>query len=112
MHNLLSCALLVAMLFATGSCKKKNLSSVDDCFPDTSTVRTVLNAEATIQLLNGEYFIIEKNTIDTRLYPCNLAQEFRIDKLPVIVTGEVKNTIRSGVGPCCTDHFVILKISK
>jgi hypothetical protein len=91
------------------SCKKDK-EKTNNCFSDASATRTILNKQATIQLLNNEFYIIEKGTIDTKLLPCSLSDEFKINNLPVTVTGEVKNTIPTGV--CCTENFVVNKIEK
>lgn len=104
---ILSFALLLVFL----SCKKNSTAPVD-CFPNTATVRTITDKPATVKLTNGQYFLVEQGTIDTKLSPCNLSQDFQVDDLQVIISGEVKSTIRSGVGPCCTDNFVIGKITK
>lgn len=91
------------------SCKKSK-EKTSNCFSDIPTTRTILDKQATIQLLNNEFYIIENGTIDTKLLPCSLANEFKINNLPVTITGEVKNTIPTGV--CCTENFVITKIEK
>jgi hypothetical protein len=91
------------------SCKKDK-EKTTNCFSDTPTTRSILNKQATIQLLNNEWYIIEKGIIDTRLLPCSLADEFKINNLPVTITGEVKNTIPTGI--CCTENFVVNKIEK
>ncbi len=91
------------------SCKKDK-ETINNCFSDAPTTRTILDKQATIQLLNNEFYIIEKGTIDTRLLPCSLADEFRINNLSVTITGEVKNTVPTGV--CCTENFVVNKIEK
>jgi hypothetical protein len=99
--------ILLLLIFL--SCKKDK-EKITNCFSDTPTTRSILNKKATIQLLNNEWYIIEKGIIDTRLLPCSLDDEFKIDNLPVTITGEVKNTIPTGV--CCTENFVVNKIEK
>jgi hypothetical protein len=104
-HYCAAFLLVIAFL----SCKKdKETEAI--CFSDIATSRTILNKQATIQFLNNEFYIIEKGTIDTRLLPCSLADEFKINNLSVIITGEVKNTIPTGA--CCTENFVVNKIVK
>jgi hypothetical protein len=104
-HYFISILLTITFL----SCKKDK-ETTSNCFSGIPTNRTILNKQATIQLINNEFYIIEKGTIDTRLLPCSLADEFKINNLPVTITGEVKNTIPTGV--CCTENFVVNKIEK
>lgn len=93
------------------SCKKNNSSTVD-CFPNDITTRQITNKQATIKLTNGQFYIVEQGTIDTKLNPCNLTQEFRVDNLQVTISGDVKATVQGGPAPCCTDNFVIVKITR
>ena len=103
---------LVLAPFFICSCKKDKANS-NDCFPNVTTTRTILNKPATIKLQpGGVFYIVEQGTIDTKLNPCNLTTEFKVDNLQVTITGEVKATIQGGPGPCCTDDFYITKISK
>ncbi len=100
-------SILLTIIFF--SCKKEK-DATSNCFSDIATSRTILDKQATIQLLNNEFYIIEKGAIDTRLLPCSLADEFKINSLLVTITGEVKNIILSGA--CCTENFVINKITR
>jgi hypothetical protein len=95
--------LLVTIFF---SCKKSTENKAT-CFSDITTVRTINSKPTAIQLLNNQYYIVEQLTIDTKLLPCNLADEFKVNNLLVTVTGGVKNTIQNGT--CCTENFVITK---
>ena len=112
-HNLMLIVFLLVIPMV--SCKKNDDSinvTTTGCFPDAVTSRQIVNAKATIKKLGEQFFIIEQNTIDTRLNPCNLSPEFQVDNLAVTIDGEVKVTTNSGNQPCCTDNFVITKISK
>lgn len=100
----------LAFIMVFNACKKGDNSNTD-CLPNAITVRQVINKQATIQF-SGKYFIIEQGTIDTKLIPCNLSPEFHVDNLPVIITGEVKSTPQPGPGPCCTENFIIEKITR
>lgn len=91
------------------SCDKNN-DTDKSCFFEFATTRTVANKPATVRLRNNEYYIIERGSIDAILFPCSLADEFKIDGLAVIVSGNVKNTLP--IGPCCVENFVIRKITK
>jgi hypothetical protein len=93
------------------SCKK-NKSSTVECFPNEITTRQITNKQATIQLTNGQFYIVEQGTIDTKLNPCNLTQEFQVNNLQVTISGDIKETTQGVSGPCCTDNFVISKITK
>jgi hypothetical protein len=101
----------IAFLFITLfiSCKKNNTESAN-CFSDIATTRTIVDKAASISFANNNYYIVEQSTIDTRLLPCNLSDEFKVNGLIVTVSGEVKNTVISGA--CCTENFVITKIVK
>jgi hypothetical protein len=93
------------------SCKKDNNSNTD-CFPNTSTVRQITNGQATIKEVGGKFYIVEKGSIDNKLNPCSLATEFQVDNLEVTITGDVKSTTQGGADPCCTENFIISKISR
>jgi hypothetical protein len=94
------------------SCKKEQKPTVD-CFPNRATYRQIVNKPASIrQLPSGAFYIIEQGAFDTRLNPCNLSKDFQVDNLDVKLSGEVKITVQGGPGPCCTEDFVILKITR
>ncbi len=101
--------LLVALLFF--SCKKDDNAN-KDCSASKITQRQIKDAKASVFHSGNTYYIVEQGTIDTKLLPCNLPQEFRIDKLSVIVSGDVKATVQTHFGVCCTEEFVITQISK
>jgi hypothetical protein len=100
-------AILLMIVFF--SCKK-NEENTSNCFSNIATTRTILNKQATVQLINNEFYIIEKATIDTRLLPCSIKDEFKINNLQVTISGEAKNTVSTGA--CCTENFVITAIRK
>lgn len=93
------------------SCTKNDHPGTD-CFPDASTVRQIMDAQATIKEVDGRFYIVEDGAIDTKINPCRLPTVFQVDKLPVIVSGDVKNTLQGESEPCCIEDFVISKISK
>jgi hypothetical protein len=97
---------------STFSCKKGDLN-VKDCFPNEVTYRQIKDKNAVVSKQpNGTFYIVEEGTIDTRLYPCNLRSEFQVDKLQIVVSGEVKMTRNDMAIPCCIENFIITKISK
>lgn len=103
--------LFIVAITLFSSCKKE--TKKDDCFPDQPTIRIITNEPAIIkQLKTDEFYILEPGIIDSRLIPCNLTKEFKINDLKVIISGEVKATVQIGPGPCCRENFVITKISK
>jgi hypothetical protein len=106
--NLIALVLIISILPA---CEKES-STNTDCFSNNLTVRQITNAPATVRNIGGRFYIIEQNTIDTKLNPCTLAQEFQVDNLQVTVSGDVKSTIQNGPEPCCTENFVITRISR
>ena len=92
------------------SCKKDE-TKTNDCFPNSTTYRQIIDKPATIKLQpGGLFYIVEQGTIDTKLNPCNLSSDFQVDNLQVTISGDVKTTIQGGPGPCCTENFVITKI--
>jgi hypothetical protein len=103
---------IVVWMMGLSSCRKEDEKLSDQCSTDAPTIRTIVNAAGTVEKLNGKYYIIEQNTIDTRLYPCSLATEFMIDGLVVNFTGTVKR-YTGGIGePCCTELLNISKITR
>ena len=103
--------ILVATIFS--SCKKNdNTTNNTGCIANATTVRQINNAQATVKINAGKFYIFEQGTIDTRLNPCFLATEFQVDNLQVIISGEVKLTQRVGNEPCCTEDFMIIKITR
>ena len=109
-HSLTLIAFLLVMTIIS-SCKKDNNTNYD-CFPNSSTVRQITNAQATIKAAGGKFYIVEQGSIDTKLNPCKLSQEFQENNLQVLVSGDVKLTLNGGPEPCCTENFVITKISR
>jgi hypothetical protein len=93
-----------------GSCKKSK--DITGCFPNAATVRQISNKQAVIKLTAtvNPVWIIEQGSIDNKLIPCSFPVEFYQDGLQVIISGEVKSTPQAG--PCCTENFVITKISR
>jgi hypothetical protein len=104
-------AALLFMIAVAASCKKDN-SSTNDCFPNTSTVRQVTNAQATVKKAEDKFYLVEQGSIDTKLNPCLLPQEFQVDELHVTISGDVRSRPQGASEPCCTENFVITKISK
>jgi hypothetical protein len=94
-------------------CCKKDDTKQTDCFPNADTYRQIIDKPATVrQQAGGTFFIVEQGTIDTKLNPCNLPTDFQVDNLQVIISGDVKTSIQGGPGPCCTENFVITKITR
>lgn len=102
-------ALPVLAIFS--SCKKDN-KAIADCFAGAATIRQITNKQAVIKLVDRQFYIVEKAAIDTKLNPCNLVQAFQVADLKVTISGEVKAAVTNGIGPCCTENFVITKITR
>lgn len=103
--------IFVVLLLIVSSCKKTN--KAENCFPEVPTVRQITNKPAVIKVtapVNSVY-IVEQGSIDTKLIPCNLAKEFVQNDLQVIISGDVKETPQ-GSGVCCTENFIITKITR
>lgn len=105
------CIILFSSLTIILACKKTEKSE-DDCTPGVKIERLITDKPASVTLSESQYYIIEQNTIDTRLKPCNLAAAFKINNLSVLVSGEVKFTNAANHGPCCTQSLIISKISR
>jgi hypothetical protein len=98
--------------FSIAASCRKDQTQTDDCFNNIATTRHIVNKQATVVLAGTEIYLVEQGTIDTRLYPCNLDTAFRVNNLPVKISGEVKGTSINGIAPCCGENFVITKISR
>jgi hypothetical protein len=107
----ISAIALLLMIAAVVSCKKDD-SSANDCFPNTSTVRQITNAQATVKQTGEKFYLVEQGSIDTKLNPCTLPQEFRVNDLHVTISGDIRSTLQGGLEPCCTENFIITKISR
>ena len=103
--------LIFSFLLVFNSCKKDSNKN-DNCFPNSATVREIKNKPATIQSAGEQFYIIEQGTIDSKLKPCNLTADFKINNLEVIVSGDVKASAAVGQYPCCIEDFVITAISR
>jgi hypothetical protein len=105
--------LLLTLSTIVSFCKKNKNSS--GCSPDASTVRQITNKQATIKVTatyTYPVYIIEQGSVDTKLVPCNFPMEFYQNDLQVVISGDVKYTIRKDSDPCCIENFVITKITK
>jgi hypothetical protein len=104
------------ILMIVSSCKKETEEKVrPECFPLATTTRQIVNMKAVVKLSGGLYYgayIIEEGSIDAKLIPCDLPMEFYKNDLQVIISGDVKQTSQDNFGPCCTNFFVITKITK
>lgn len=112
----LSAVLIILCIY---SCKKD--SNKDNYFPNADcntsgeTTRSINNKKAVVRLTATMYeavYLVEENTIDSRLIPCNFPMEFLQDGLIVIISGDVKATQHRPSTPCCAENFVISSIRK
>lgn len=108
-------ALLIATFLFTGlsACKKSSNTNTEvDChlLADQVTIRSLIMQPATIKQEGDLFFIAEDGTIDQKLRPCNLTQDFKVHNLKVVVTGEVKKpSLFSSY--CCVYDLLIHKIN-
>jgi hypothetical protein len=111
MRLIFSVSILAATAALFVSCKKED--KADGCFPGAATVREITNRPAVIKVTAtvNPVYLVEQGSIDTKLIPCNLPKEFIEHDLQVIVSGQVKET-KQGDGPCCSENFIITKITK
>jgi len=103
--------ILLGLIILSQSCKKTD-NTTSDCFSNSATTRQIVNKLASIKLIGGQYYIIEQGTIDTKLKPCSLTEEFQVDNLMVTISGDVKSTVQDGSTPCCIENFVVKSISR
>lgn len=98
------------LILLTLSCQKEDESGCND---DAKTVRIITRAPASISFFENQYFIIEQNTIDTRLLPCTLPVAFQKEKLAVTISGEVKDYPNGEkVQICCTERIILRLIQE
>lgn len=102
---------LTSVFFITfNSCKKDNKQD-RACFTDTANARKIINEQATIKLSGADFYMYEEGTIDNRLIPCNLTQDFQVNDLVVTISGYTK-TRNEGFPTCCTEILFITKITR
>ena len=75
-------------------------------------LRLISNKQATVKLDSGQFYLVEQGTIDTKLIPCNMAEEFKVKDLQVTISGYTKRAIAAGTESCCTETLVITGISR
>lgn len=104
--------LVMSLMFALTafSACKKDVDTEGECSSTTPTERSIIDKQATVRLTNGKYYIIEDGTFDTRLIPCSLSQNFQVNNLRVVISGEVKKTTQNRGEPCCSNFLVITSI--
>jgi len=109
---LLTLIIFFILAAIVSSCKKDKETT--GCYPNATTVRIISNKQAVIKLTAtvNPVWIIEQGYTDTKLIPCNFPTGFYQEGLQVIISGEVKSTPQVGPGSCCTENFVITKISR
>lgn len=103
---------LFGLTITVNACKKSDAET--GCLPTTTTIRQIINKQATIKLtaMINSVYLVEDGTVDTKLIPCNLPQEFYENDLRVTISGEVKASPQVGPGPCCSENFVITSIMR
>jgi len=109
MRKNISLLYLLVLIITAASCKKTDNKN-NHCFEADITFRQIVNKQATVKLINNNFYLIELGTIDTRLNPCYLAPEFKVNDLQVVISGDVKATVQMPGEPCCTENFVLTKI--
>jgi hypothetical protein len=113
MRQVLFIVSLFGLAITINACKKKSDADTN-CLPTATTVRQIINKQATIKLtaMINPVYLVEDGAIDTKLIPCNFPQEFYENDLRVTISGEVKATAQVGPGPCCSENFVITSITR
>lgn len=111
MRSILSIFICIVSVTLLVSCSKK--AKEGNCFPGVATVRQITDKPAVIKVTATMYgaYLVEEGRIDTKLIPCNLPKNFIENNLQVIISGDVKATVQDS-RPCCTENFVITKITR
>lgn len=111
MKHTLTAILCLVLLFSITACKK-NKDAKADCYRDNAVRYEINNQLATVYQVNGEYYIAEQNTIDTRLFPCNLPEEFQQNNINIYITGQVKSLPYSNTRPAGDAALIITQITR
>lgn len=77
-------------------------------------MRRISDKPATVKVAsnNAGAYLVEDNTIDARLLPCNLPAEFLENNLRVMISGEVKNIPNTAGMPCCDEGIILEQIRR
>lgn len=110
-HTLTAILCLVLLCGIITACKKTKDAKAD-CYRDNAVRYEINNQLATVYQVNGEYYIAEQNTIDTRLFPCNLPAGFQQNNTAVLVSGQVKSLPYSSTRPAGDAALIITAISR
>ena len=85
---------IILFSFLSYSCKKAG-NTKQGCDPNATTTRQIVNKRATVKLTATAVYpvyLVEEGSIDTKLIPCNFPNAFYQNDLPVIISGDVKET--------------------
>lgn len=105
--------LQVCVAAALLSCSQEiGTPAIGSCDPSAETLRVLNDAVVSVHHSNGQFFLVEQFTYDTKLIPCeDLPTEFRVDGLVLRVTGVVKNRAQPAMEPCCTENIILSKVA-
>jgi len=106
--------LILLLSLVSFACRKADDEPKTGCDATAQTLRHINNKFATVEV-NATIIgvlLVEDNTIDSKLVPCNLPQEYVQHGLKVIISGDVKARKALTNEPCCKDAFVISKIAR
>lgn len=110
-YTLIICCLVICCGFLTAC--KKGKDQKPECYNDNNVLRELNNQPASVQQSsNGEYYITEPNTIDTRLFPCSLPAGFQQKNLAVLITGQVKSLPPNGLHTAGDQALIITHITR
>lgn len=92
---------IIGFLFFS-SCGKSEEEILPVCsLSGTSVIFTVTSDTGTLRKEQNEYYLVAQNSIDSRLYPCNLPDSFRQEGLRLRYSGRVYESAIRTNAPCC-----------
>lgn len=111
MKNKISLALVMSFCLLQACSKNENGLEAGDC-SSGPVLRMITNQVATIKINVEGCYIVEDSTYDSKLFPCAISDEYKVDNLRIVVTGEVRNRVANTFYPCCQYNLAISKIDK
>jgi hypothetical protein len=104
------CVTAIAIVLLTG-CQKEKYAENPDC-SSGAVLQSVVDQPAVVIQLGSDYYLIPEGSIDSRYYPCSIPEAFRVNDLPVKITGDIRAKASAGPRPCCDYWIQLFSISR
>lgn len=104
------CVMALAIGLLTG-CQKDNTSENPDC-SSGPVLQSVVDQLAIVKQQGSEYYLFPEGSIDSKYFPCSIPEAFRVNDLPVKITGDIRAKASTGPGPCCSYWVQLFSISR